>query len=83
MTNKKSQSNKNQKKQGSQLKTVAKLSGIAFQMAAITGLGAYIGYKLDERYQNENAIFTIILTFAGFAIAMYFLLKQINNLTKD
>ncbi|MBT8265570.1 MAG: AtpZ/AtpI family protein [Bacteroidia bacterium] len=52
-------------------------------MAAITGLGAYIGYRLDEHYQNENDIYTIILTFIGFAIAMYFVLKQINSLTKD
>lgn len=83
MTNKKNQSNKEPKKQGNQLKTVATLSGVAFQMAAITGLGAYIGVKLDAHYQNDNDIFTIILTFVGFAIAMYFVLKQINALTKD
>lgn len=81
--NRKNQPNKDKKKQGNQLKTVVALSGVAFQMAAITGLGAYIGYRLDQHYQNENDIYTIILTFIGFAIAMYFVLKQINSLTKD
>ncbi|MBT8273381.1 MAG: AtpZ/AtpI family protein [Bacteroidia bacterium] len=52
-------------------------------MAAITGLGAYIGYKLDEHYQNETPIYTILLTFIGFSIAMYNVIKQANKISKS
>jgi F0F1-type ATP synthase assembly protein I len=52
-------------------------------MAAITALGAYIGFKLDAHYQNENDILTILLTFIGFAIAMYFVVKQANKLSNQ
>ena len=51
-------------------------------MAAITGLGAFIGIKLDEHYTNENPIYTIIGTFIGFGVAMYFVIKQANKLSK-
>ncbi|MBT8253303.1 MAG: AtpZ/AtpI family protein [Flavobacteriaceae bacterium] len=50
-------------------------------MAIITGLGAYIGFKIDEHYQMEEPISTIIGTFIGFAIAMYGVVKQANKLS--
>lgn len=83
MSYKKSQHNSEPKKQGNQLKNVALVSGLAFQMAAITGLGGYIGYKLDEHYQNENNILTILLTFIGFGIAMYGVVKIANKLSNQ
>jgi F0F1-type ATP synthase assembly protein I len=52
-------------------------------MAAVTGLGAYIGFKLDEYYQNENNILTILLTFIGFGIAMYGVVKIANKLSNQ
>ena len=83
MSNQKSQHKDPQKKRGNQLKNVALLSGIAFQMAIITGLGAFIGHKLDQHYSNETPIFTIVLTFIGFGIAMYMVVKQTNKLTNQ
>ena len=75
--------NKNQpRKKGKQLKQVAVLSGIAFQLAIITGLGAFIGFKLDERYSTKEPIYTIIGTFIGFGIAMYGVVKQVNKVSK-
>lgn len=75
--------NKNQpKKRGKQLKQVAVLSGIAFQLAIITGIGAFIGYKLDERFSTKEPIYTILGTFIGFALAMYGVVKQVNKITK-
>ena len=84
MSNKKSQQKDPvEKKRGNQLKNVALLSGIAFQMAIITGLGAYIGHRLDLHYSNETPIITIILTFIGFGISMYMVVKQTNKLTNQ
>lgn len=76
-------SNKNQQqKRGKRLKQVAALSGLAFQLAVITGIGAYVGYKLDEHYTTREPIYTIIGTFIGFGIAMYFLVKQVNKFSR-
>jgi len=54
-----------------------KYSGLAFQLAATIGVGALIGYKLDERMGNEKmyltALFVIIFAFAG----LYVVLKDI------
>lgn len=58
------------------------LTGIAFQLAVVTGLGGFIGWKIDEHYQIENSIATIFGTFIGFAVAMYGVVKQINKLSK-
>ena len=71
-----------QQKRGKRLIQVAALSGLAFQLAIITGIGAYIGYKLDENYNTEEPIYTIIGTFIGFGIAMYFLVKQVNKFSR-
>ncbi|NNK87003.1 MAG: AtpZ/AtpI family protein [Flavobacteriaceae bacterium] len=51
-------------------------------MAVITGIGAYIGYKLDEHYTTAEPIYTIIGTFIGFGIAMYLLVKQVNKFSR-
>ncbi len=77
------QKNQPRKKQERPLKKVALLTGLAFQMAIITGLGAFVGYKLDERYNIEDSIYTIIGTFIGFAIAMYMVVKQANKLSNS
>lgn len=81
MSYKKDQHNTEPEKQGNQLRNVALVSGLAFQMAAVTGLGGYVGYKLDEHYQNESNILTILLTFIGFGIAMYGVVKIANKLS--
>lgn len=51
-----------------------KYSGLAFQLAATIGIGALIGYKLDERMGNEKqyftALFVIIFAIAGLYIAL-------------
>jgi len=51
-----------------------KYTGLAFQLAATIGVGALIGYKLDERMGNETqyltALFVIIFAIAGLYIAL-------------
>jgi F0F1-type ATP synthase assembly protein I len=54
--------------------TYLKYSGLAFQLAATIGVGAFIGYKLDERMGNDKmymtALFVIIFAFAGLYLAL-------------
>ncbi len=65
-----------QKKQPKPLNAYAKYSGLAVQMAVVIGGGSYGGVKLDEYYQNQTPIFTIILSLVSIAIAMYLVLKD-------
>lgn len=60
----------------------ARFSGIAFQMIAIIGLGAFGGVKLDEAYPNKYSIFTIICSLASVGVAMYYVIKQVNDISK-
>lgn len=51
-----------------------KYSGLAFQLAATIGVGAFIGYKLDEwanfDKQYLTALFAILFTLAGLYLAL-------------
>jgi hypothetical protein len=45
-------------------------------MAVTIGLGAWGGKKLDEHFQNEKPICTIILSLLGIFTALYLVLKD-------
>lgn len=62
------------------LKNVAMLSGIAFEMGAIIFLAAKGGIWLDEHYQNEKRIFTAIATLLGVAISLWVVLRQLKRI---
>jgi F0F1-type ATP synthase assembly protein I len=53
-----------------------KYSNLAIQMAVTIGLGAWGGKKLDEHFQNEKPICTIILSLLGIFTALYLVLKD-------
>lgn len=59
-----------------------RLSGIGFQMGATIFLGAYAGKYLDATYPMEKKWFTIVCTLTAVAIALYFVLKQVNKLNE-
>jgi F0F1-type ATP synthase assembly protein I len=59
------------------------LMNIPFQMGAIIFAFAFFGQWLDEKYSNENKIFTIILTLLGVFLALYNVIRQVNKLNKD
>ncbi len=58
------------------LKDYAKYSGIAFQMAAVIFLGTWGGYKLDEYFNFESRILTVILSLLSVALAIYVAVKD-------
>lgn len=62
------------------LKNVAMLSGIAFQMGAIIFLSAKGGNWLDSYYGTEKRIFTAIATLLGVAISIWVVLQQLKRI---
>jgi hypothetical protein len=58
------------------LKAIAKYSGIAFQMGAITFLGAWGGTRLDAYFGFEKNILTAILTILAVVLAVYLSIKD-------
>lgn len=65
------------KKSPNSFNAYAKYSSLGVQMALIIGGGCYGGYKLDEYYKNTTPVFTIILSLASIALAMYIVLKDL------
>jgi len=43
---------------------------------------AWLGTWLDEKYPNENNIYNIIFTMLGVFIALYNVIRQVNQLNK-
>jgi len=66
-----------EKKKG--LNTFAKYSSISFQMIAIIGVFAFIGYKIDEHRRSKTLIITAIFSLIGVAISLYQVVKQLNK----
>lgn len=56
---------------------------IPFQMGIIIFLFSFLGKWLDEKYPNPNNIYLKAVTMLGVAIALYNVIKQVNNLNKD
>jgi ATP synthase protein I len=56
-----------------------KYSGMAIQMAAIIGLCAWGGQKLDARSGNKTPVYTIVLCLLGIIAALYLSLKDFIN----
>jgi uncharacterized membrane protein len=56
-----------------------KYSAAAFQMLAVIGLSVYAGLKLDDHFQHELRWITALLGIVGVILAIYFLIKQLNN----
>jgi F0F1-type ATP synthase assembly protein I len=67
-------------KKKNNLRNIAMLSGIAFEMGAIIFLTAKGGMWLDEHYQTEKRIFTAIATLIGVAISIWVVLRQLKRI---
>ena len=56
------------------------LISIPAQMGMVIFLFAYLGQYLDEKYQSEN--YVKIFTVVGVFLAMYNVIRQVNQLNK-
>lgn len=58
------------------------LINIPIQMGIIIFAFSWLGGWLDEEYNNTKNIYTIILTLLGVFIALYNVIRQVNQLNK-
>ena len=76
-----------QKKQNdnpkSGLNKFAKYSTLGTEMAIIIGLGAFGGYKLDQKFNTDKPFFTAGLTLLAIFIAFYWIYKKLKNENKN
>lgn len=63
-------------------KDYAVYSGIAFQMIAIIGVGAFIGVRLDNYLETPKPWFTTFITLTAVFVAMYMAIRQIISHSK-
>ena len=54
-------------------------SGMAFQMIAVLLVAAYSGQWLDDRYNNEQPWFTLVLLLIGVTASMYLIIKTVTK----
>lgn len=61
------------------LSNYAKHSGVAFQMIAIIGLFAFIGYKADAWLHHEVKWITALSCVTGVCLSIYLTIKQLKS----
>lgn len=58
-------------------------TGMAIQMGATIGLGAWAGSELDKSQQMEKPIWTIVFSLLGVAISLYLVIRSVNRLSNE
>ena len=56
-----------------------KYSSLAFQMIGIIGIFTFIGYKIDEAYNNKTQIITGIASLLGVIVSLYLVLRSLKS----
>ncbi|MEZ2335040.1 AtpZ/AtpI family protein [Mucilaginibacter sp. RCC_168] len=62
-----------------EVNSIAKFSGIAFQMLVIIALFAFAGYKIDAAMANQIKWVTAVLSLIGVFIALYIVIKSVKS----
>ena len=57
----------------------AKYTGIVFQMLAIIGLFAFIGYELDSHLKNQTQWITALSCIVGVCLSIYSTVRQLSK----
>ncbi len=66
-----------------QIKNYVRFSGAALQMGAIITGGALLGVWLDGKYNPGGNMYTLICTLSGVVIAMYLIIREVINMSKE
>ena len=56
-----------------------KYSSMAFQMIGIIGVFTFIGYKIDESYNNKTQIITGMASLLGVIVSLYLVLRSLKS----
>lgn len=59
------------------------LINIPFQMGLIILIGVLFGRWLDEKFENENAVYTIIFSLLAVFLSLYNVIRQVKSLNND
>ena len=61
------------------LSSYAKYTGVAFQMMAIIGASAFIGYKADQYYDHKTQWVTALACVLGVCLSIYQTIRQLKQ----
>ena len=61
------------------LGSYAKYTGVAFQMMAIIGVSAFIGYKIDQYYDHKTQWVTALACVIGVCLSIYQTIRQLKS----
>lgn len=56
-----------------------KFTGMGFQMVAVIGIFAYIGYRIDEAWHHQVKWATAALSLIGVFISLYLIIKAVSR----
>ncbi len=60
-----------------------RLSSAGIQMGIIIGGAAWGGTLLDEKYNNEKPIWTIVCALAGVGAGLYLMIREVIRISKN
>jgi phosphoglycerol transferase MdoB-like AlkP superfamily enzyme len=55
-------------------------SALGFQMFAIIGAFAFIGYRIDENQKSATPLYTAFFSLAGVFIALYHVIRSLKKI---
>jgi len=64
---------------GNEGNAYAKFTGLAFQMIAIIGVMAYIGYKIDASAGHTTKWVTAAMSLIGVFISLYLVIRSVKS----
>ena len=70
-----------QSKKPKQFSAYAKYSGLVIQMGVTIGFFAWLGTWIDDKYDTNQPIWTVVMSLLGIGIGLYIPLKEL--ITKD
>ena len=65
-----------EKKEKKKLSNYVKYTGLGLQMVTIILVGVFGGYKLDEYFDMNFPVFTVVFSLASVVLAIYYSVKD-------
>lgn len=72
-----------QRSKKNQLNDYARFSAMGLQMGIIIFLFVWSGQKLDQYLKFQFPVFTVAGSFLGIGAALYFVIRNLNNIKKQ
>lgn len=66
-----------------QLSKWVQFSQAGLQMAVTIAVFTFLGVWLDDEFQGVAPLFTVILSLVGVFVAMYSVIRQVINMSKE